>query len=109
MKEMMIRKIVAALLLIAVVFVVSPVKSVNADTGEVLLVYNDKEEMTVISNLVKACGMTPVTVDSVEYASSMIESYEYIVLQDATPLRDVLRSGKRPVCVGDEFTEIPWS
>ncbi len=104
---MMMRKIVAALLLIALVLVVPPAKSVNADAGEVLLVYNNKDEMATISNLIRACGMVPTAIDSVAYSSDIIKNYEYIVLQDATPLGDVLQSDKRPVCIGNEFKEIP--
>jgi len=103
----MIRRILASILLIAAV-IVMPLQNITyADSGQVLLVYNDKEAMEVISNLIKACGKTPVPVDSVEYSSKMMDDYEYVVLQDAAPLKDALQSDKRPLCLGDEFKVIP--
>lgn len=102
----MIRKIIS-ILLIAAVILMPAHNPTHADSGNVLLVYNDKEEMEVISNLIKACGMTPSPVDSVEYSSDMIDDYEYVVLQDAAPFKDVLQSGKSLVCLGDDFKVIP--
>ena len=55
-----------------------------------LLVYNDKATMAVISNLIEACGMIPEPLDSIEYEDGMAESYDYVVLQDEGPLQDVL-------------------
>ncbi len=104
---MMMRKALISILLIAAVILIPAKSSVHADSGQVLLVYNDKQEMAVISSLIKACGMTPLPVDSVEYSSDMIDDFEYVVLQDAAPLKDVLQSGKRPLCLGDEFKVIP--
>lgn len=103
----MIRKILISILLIAAVILMPSQQFAHADSGQVLLVYNDKEEMEVISNLIKACGMTPSPVDSVEYSSDMIDDYEYVVLQDAAPFKDVLQSGKSLVCLGDDFKVIP--
>ena len=103
---MMIRKIISILLIAAVILMPAHYPT-HADSGNVLLVYNDKEEMEVISNLIKACGMTPSPVDSVEYSSDMIDDYEYVVLQDAAPFKDVLQSGKSLVCLGDDFKVIP--
>ena len=103
---MMIRRIIS-ILLIAAVILMPAHNPTHADSGNVLLVYNDKEEMEVISNLIKACGMTPSPVDSVEYFSDMIDDYEYVVLQDAAPFKDVLQSGKSLVCLGDDFKVIP--
>ncbi len=103
---MMIRRIIS-ILLIAAVILMPAHNPTHADSGNVLLVYNDKEEMEVISNLIKACGMTPSPVDSVEYSSDMIDDYEYVVLQDAAPFKDVLQSGKSLVCLGDDFKVIP--
>lgn len=103
----MIRKILISILLIAAVILMPVQKTTYADSGQVLLVYNDKEEMEVISNLIKACGKTPSPVDSVEYSSDMIDDYEYVVLQDAAPFKDVLQSGKSLVCLGDDFKVIP--
>ena len=103
---MMIRKIIS-ILLIAAVILMPAHNPTHADSGNVLLVYNNKEEMEVISNLIKACGMTPSPVDSVEYSSDMIDDYEYVVLQDAAPFKDVLQSGKSLVCLGDDFKVIP--
>ena len=102
----MIRKIIS-ILLIAAVILMPAHNPTHADSGNVLLVYNDKEEMEVISNLIKACGMTPSPVDSVEYSSDMIDEYEYVVLQDTAPFKDVLQSGKSLVCLGDDFKVIP--
>lgn len=103
---MMIRRIIS-ILLIAAVILMPAHNPTHADSGNVLLVYNDKEEMEVISNLIKACGMTPSPVDSVEYSSDMIDDYEFVVLQDAAPFKDVLQSGKSLVCLGDDFKVIP--
>ncbi len=103
---MMIRRIIS-ILLIAAVILMPAHNPTHADSGNVLLVYNDKEEMEVISNLIKACGMTPSPVDSVEYSSDMIDDYEYVVLQDAAPFKDVLQSGKSLVCLGNDFKAIP--
>ena len=103
---MMIRRIIS-ILLIAAVILMPAHNPTHADSGNVLLVYNDKEEMEVIFNLIKACGMTPSSVDSVEYSSDMIDDYEYVVLQDAAPFKDVLQSGKSLVCLGDDFKVIP--
>ncbi len=102
----MIRKVFISILIAAVIVMPLPT-AVYARSGQVLLLYNDKEEMQVISNLIKACEMTPVPIDSVAYSTEMIEDYEYVVLQDAAPLKDVLQSGKRPLCLGDEFKVIP--
>ena len=103
----MVRKILVFIAFIAALLVMPLQEAAYADSSRVLLVYDDKEEMKVLSDMIKACGMTPFPVDSVEYTSGMVQDYEYVVLQDATPLKDVLQSGKRPVCLGDEFKVIP--
>lgn len=103
----MSRKILISVCILAIGVAMFPAAGVNAASDQVLLVYNDKGEMTVIASLIKACDMTPVPVDSVDYASEMIDNYEYIVLQDAAPFKDAIQSGKRFVCLGDEFKVVP--
>lgn len=104
---MMGRKVLILVFILALGIVMFPAQRVSAAQDQVLLVYNDREKMTVIANLIKACGMIPVPVDSVEYASEMMDSYEYIVMQDAAPFKDALQSGKRFVCLGDDFKVVP--
>lgn len=103
----MFKKVFASLLIVAVLMALTPVLTTNAGSGQVLLVYNDKDAMAVISGLIEACGMIPEPVDSVEYSNGMAESYDYVVLQDDGPLRDVLQLGKKVVCLGDSFEVMP--
>lgn len=104
---MMMKRIVISLLIITTIAVFLPAENAKANSNRVLLVYENKDEMALISNLIKACEMTPVPVYITEYSSAMIENYEYVVLQDATPLEDVLQSDKRIVCLGDAFKSLP--
>lgn len=96
-----------SLLIIATITVFLPAGNTKANSDQVLLVYENKDEMALISNLIKACEMTPVSVYITDYSSTMIENYEYVVLQDATPLEDVLKTNKRIVCLGDAFISLP--
>ncbi len=102
----MIKKIMIYILIVFIL--ITSFQSVAyASTDRVLLVYDNKEEMWIISNLIRACGMNPEPVYIVEYSNDMIQEYEYVVLQAKEPLEDVLKLGKRPVCLGDDFNEIP--
>lgn len=103
----MLRKTVASLCIIFVLAALVPAPAARAESDRVLLVYNDKEQMTILSNLITACGMQPEPVDSVEYTDGMAESYRYVVLQDDGPLEDVLSLGKQVVCIGDSFAVMP--
>ena len=100
----MIKKIMIYILIVFIL--ITSFQSVAyASTDRVLLVYDNKEEMWIISNLIRACGMNPEPVYIVEYSNDMIQEYEYVVLQAKEPLEDVLKLGKRPVCLGDDFNE----
>ena len=103
----MVRKVFASLLIAVILMALLPVQTADAGSGQVLLVYNDKEAMAVISGLIEACGMTPEPVDSIDYSTGMAESYDYVVLQDDGPLQDVLQLGKKVVCLGDAFAVMP--
>jgi len=104
---MMIRKILITALILAAVIIMLPLESADAGTDQVLLVYNDREKMTVIADLIRACGKTPLAVDIVAYTSDLLEDSDYVVLQDPAPLKDALQAGKRPVCLGDGFRVVP--
>lgn len=104
---MMIRKILITALILAAGIVMLLPAHADADTDEVLLVYNDKAKMMVIADLIRACGKTPLTVDSVGYKSELMENFDYVVLQDPASLKDALQAGKRPVCLGDGFGVVP--
>lgn len=103
----MIKRAAVVLCIIALVLALVPVNTAIADSDQVLLVYSDKNVMETIADLIKACGKTPVPIDLVAYQSDMIDSYEYIVLQDTTVFHDAISSGKRIVCIGEEFDVIP--
>jgi hypothetical protein len=106
---MMLRKILIMVLILSagIIMLFPGHADAGADTDKVLLVYNDRAKMTVIADLIRACGKTPLTVDIVGYNSGLLENYEYVVLQDPTPLKDALQAGKRPVCLGDGFQVVP--
>jgi len=103
----MVRKVFVSLLIAAILMALLPAQTAEADSAQVLLVYNDKEAMTLISGLIEACGMTPQPLDSIEYVNGMAESYDYVVLQDEGPLQDVLQLGKKVVCLGSSFAVMP--
>ncbi len=103
----MIKKCLIVILLIAAFTCALPAGIVFAESDRVLLVYDDKDKMAIISDLIKACGMQPVAVSNVEYSSSMAEQYQYVVLQDTAPLKDMLQTNKKFVCLGDGFNVIP--
>ena len=79
----MIKKILVFIAFIAVLLVMPLQETAYADSSRVLLVYDDKEEMKVISDLIKACGMTPVPVDSVEYTGCRAAQGCFAVRQKA--------------------------
>ena len=103
----MVKKVVILIMMIAALLAVVPVRSAHAESDQVLLIYRDKTEMTALSNLILACGMQVNAVDIVEYESGIVANYDYIVLQDDTPLLDALELDKRVVCVGDAFQTLP--
>ena len=103
----MSRRILISVFILAICMAIFPAAGAHAASDQVLLVYSDREKMTVIADLIKACDMTPVPVDSVEYSCEMMDRYEYIVLQDAAPFKDALQTGKRFVCLGDGFQVVP--
>ncbi len=103
----MVKKIIISLFILVLILGMIPEKSVYAESNQVLLVYNNVEKMKIIFNLIKSCGMEPVAVKSVEYSCEMLENYEYLVLQEAEPLQDAIRSGIKLICLGDEFQIAP--
>jgi hypothetical protein len=101
------RKIVIFIIMAAVLLALVPVHSAYAESDHVLLIYHDKSEMAVLSNLITACGKQADAVDVVEYEAGMLADYDYIVLQDDAPLLEALELNKRVVCVGDAFQTMP--
>ena len=88
------RKAVIFIMMTAVLLAVVPVRSAQAESDQVLLIYRDKTEMTALSNLILACGMQVNAVDIVDVRiGDCWRNYDYIVLQDDTPLRG--RAGTR--------------
>ncbi|MDD4797571.1 MAG: DUF2334 domain-containing protein, partial [Eubacteriales bacterium] len=103
----MLKKTAVALCIIATLLALLPVAAAQAASDSVLLVYNDTQQMTLLANLITACGMDPKPVHSVDYVVGMAESYSYVVLQDEEPLQDVLARDKTVLCVGDDFAVVP--
>ena len=103
----MLKKSVIAILIVTLIIAALPAISAEAESDRVLLVYNDAAKMSVISDLIKACGRVPVAVESTEYNNEMIDEYQYIVLQEAEPLNAAIQSGKSIICLGNEFEAVP--
>lgn len=103
----MVRKAVIFIMMTAVLLAAFPVRSAHAESDQVLLIYRDKNEMSVVSNLITACGKQVNAVDIVEYETGMVADYDYIVLQDDAPLLEALELGKRVVCIGNAFQTLP--
>ncbi len=103
----MIRKAVVFIIIAAVMLAFVPVRSARADSDQVLLIYHEKDKMAILASLITACGKQVEALNIVEYEQSMMEDYDYIVLQDNTPLTEALEMGKRVACVGDAFVTIP--
>lgn len=100
------KTIITILIFIAVVTTL-PQNFAKADDENVLIVYNDKQEMEILTELIVACRKTPVAVDVSEYKSEMLDDYDYIILQDNLPLYDALDKDKKAFCVGSDFVSIP--
>lgn len=101
------KKVLATICIIAALIGLMPVRIAKADLDQVLLIYNDKVQMDVISSIITACGMVPVPVSSAQYTKGMAGKYEYVVLQDANPLIDILELDKKIICIGNSFRVIP--
>lgn len=106
-KVLMIRKAIIFIMIAAALTAAVPVQSARADADQVLLIYHNKEEMKILSDLIIACGKQVNALDVVEYDKEVLKDYDYVVLQDNAPLPDVLDTGKRVVCVGAAFVSIP--
>ncbi len=103
----MIKKAVIFIMIAAALLAVAPVRSARADSDQVLLVYRNKEEMNILSDLIVACSKQVHALDVVEYEQEVLKDYDYVVLQDNTPLLDALDMGKQVVCVGAAFISLP--
>lgn len=103
----MVRRVVVFIAIAVVVLAFVPARFARVDSDRVLLIYNDKDEMSVLSNLITACGKQTDALDIMEYEPAKMEGYDYIVLQDNTPLTDALEMGKRVACVGTAFMTVP--
>ena len=106
-RVLMVKKAVIFIMMTAVLLAVVPVRSARAESDQVLLVYRNKSEMSMISNLIIACGKQVNALDVVEYEAGMVADYDYIVLLDDAPLLEALDLGKRVVCAGDAFQTLP--
>lgn len=103
----MVKKAIIFIMMTAVILAAVPMRSAHAESDQVLLIYYDKSEMTVLSNLITACGKKVDEVDIVEYKPGMLADYDYIVLQDDAPLLEALELNKRVACIGDSFQTMP--
>jgi len=106
-RVLVVRKAVIFIMIAAVLLAAVPVHSAHAESDQVLLIYHNKSEMTMLSNLITACGKQVDVVDIVEYEAGMVAYYDYIVLQDDAPLLEALEQGKRVACVGNAFQTMP--
>ncbi len=101
------KRIVITILIFMVIVLLYPFYAAMAEGEDVLIIYNDKEKMELLDELITAFGKTPIAVLVSDYQSSMLDNYKYVVLQDNKPLYDMLEKNKKAFCVGNDFISIP--
>lgn len=98
---MQIKKTTALVLTVLCVFVLFPTVNTQAQSADVLLVYQTQEEQTVLGDLIAACGKTVASVRADAYTKDLAKEYSALVTTSPIPLGDA----EYPVlCVGSAFS-----